>query len=431
MRLSLALRCTDCGAETSFHPPAPAPAPDTLVLSDGDILHGKLVNAIDGKVTFHTDSLGDVELDWDKIKELHTSQKFAVLDKSVKLHGKITESQIPAGSLDVAGESMTVHAESGAASPAIPVKNAEYVLGQPTLEGQLLHEPGFFNGWAGTMTAGGTLVFATQSQYTASGSIGLVRAVPAASWLTPRNRTSAAFTGSFGKISEPDTPSVKSEIYHAAAERDQYLSPRLFALGQTAFDHNFSQGMALQSVFGGGIGWTPFKNDKQSLDLKATIQYENQQFINTPGAASTPSQNLIGSTFSANYLAKLKLLTLTQSLAFVPAYNDSKAYSANETNTINLPGLQKTQFLRRHARQLSERSAADHCASHKAKLLPIYIGTDLRLPIEILTRQQRQPGRARRAPRSATREPAQALPSQNLSLAGFHCVQITSTAPKN
>ena len=48
-------------------------APDVLVLSDGDTLHGKLVKEVGGKVTFHTDSLGDVDVPWDKIKELHAS----------------------------------------------------------------------------------------------------------------------------------------------------------------------------------------------------------------------------------------------------------------------------------------------------------------------------------------------------------------------
>ena len=55
------------------------PAPDELVLSDGDTLHGKLVSSADGKIIFHTDSLGDVTLAWDKVKELHTNGKFAVL----------------------------------------------------------------------------------------------------------------------------------------------------------------------------------------------------------------------------------------------------------------------------------------------------------------------------------------------------------------
>ncbi len=67
-------------------------------------------------------------------------------------------------------------------------------------------------------------------------------------------------------------------------------------LGQTAFDHNFGQDLALQQIYGGGIGWTAIKTPKQEMDLKATMQYEKQEFIT--GAAGT-NQNLVGSTFSA------------------------------------------------------------------------------------------------------------------------------------
>ena len=59
--------------------PRPTPAPDVLVLSNGDTLHGKFVSETAGKVTFHSDPLGDVVVSWDKVKELHVAEKFGVL----------------------------------------------------------------------------------------------------------------------------------------------------------------------------------------------------------------------------------------------------------------------------------------------------------------------------------------------------------------
>ena len=67
---------------------APDTAPDVLVLSNGDTLHGKFVNAVGGKVTFHSDVLGDISLSWDKIKELHTGQKVAVFAKQRESTGQ-------------------------------------------------------------------------------------------------------------------------------------------------------------------------------------------------------------------------------------------------------------------------------------------------------------------------------------------------------
>src|SRR5271170_8401433 len=70
-----------CAAQSK--PEAPNPAPDVLILSNGDTLHGKFVSETGGKVTFHCDPLGDVTLGWDKIKELHVSEKFGVLSQTV------------------------------------------------------------------------------------------------------------------------------------------------------------------------------------------------------------------------------------------------------------------------------------------------------------------------------------------------------------
>jgi Protein of unknown function, DUF481 len=340
-----------CSAQTkTATKPAANPEPDVLVLSNGDTLHGKLISEMAGKVTFHSDPLGDVSLGWDKIKELHTSQKFAVLDDKVKVRGKKEARQIPTGTLEVANQAVTVHPENAAAEAPIPVKSAQYIMDPAELDKQVNHEPGFLSGWNGAATAGATLVAATQNQYTVSGGIGLVRVVPTVSWLSPRDRTSVDFTGSFGKITQPANTSgtttvaavvTKSAIFHADAERDEYLSPRFFALGQTAFDHNFAQDLDLQQIYGGGLGWTALKTPKQEADVKGTIQYEKQQFIT---GTSSGSQNLIGSTFAATYLLHLKLFTYTQGVSFIPAYNNTRAYSADETNAFAFPAYKRLSF---------------------------------------------------------------------------------------
>ena len=330
--------------------PAAKPDPDVLVLPNGDTIHGKLVSVLQGKVTFHTDALGDLSLSWDKIKELHTSESFAVLDKTVKLHGRHSAGNIPEGTVSVEEQKVTVTPANAPAQAPIPTKDTAFVLDQPTLDKNLHHQPGFLAGWNGAATAGATLVTATENQYTVSGGIGLVKSVPTVSWLNPRDRTSLDFTGSFGKITQPaytdatgtlvPSSSIKSAIYHADAERDEYFSPRMYALVQVAFDHNFAQDLDLQQIYGGGIGWTLLKSPKQEADLKGTAQYERQQFIQS----SAGNQDLIGSTFSVGYLLHTKLTTYTQGLSYIPAYNNLHAYSANETNTFAFPAYKNLSF---------------------------------------------------------------------------------------
>jgi len=319
--------------------PASGAAPDVLVLSDGDVLHGKLVKAVGGKVTFHTGSLGDVEVAWDKIKELHAAEKFSVLEKSVKLRGKKSTAQIPTGTIDVEGAAITVHGENAPAAP-IAVKNAAFVVDADAMDNQIHREPSFFGGWNGAATAGATLVQATQNQYTFSGGIGLVRTVPTVSWLDPRNRTQFDFTGSFGKITQPGTTPSKSAIYHMDVERDEYISSRLFLLVQAAWDHNFAQDLQLQQIYGGGLGVALMKMPRQEADAKATVQYEKQSFI----GGTEGNQNLIGSTFALNYVRRSRLFAFTQELDFVPAYNTPSAYSASENDTVAFPTYKNFAF---------------------------------------------------------------------------------------
>ncbi|MBB6146064.1 hypothetical protein HNQ77_004034 [Silvibacterium bohemicum] len=325
--------------------------PDVIVFSNGDQLSGTFVREVSGTVTFHSDIVGDINVSWDKIKELRTLSKLAVLDKSVTPQRHKLPPNIPQGTISVSDEMITVHPDNGVLIEPIPVKSAQYIVDEATMTKELIGHPGILEGWNGAATAGATIVQATQKQYTFNGAVNLARVVPTVTWLNPTSRTTIDFTGSYGKITQPAYTSegvfypetdTKSAIYHADAEQDQYFSPRVYALGQTAFDHNYSQGLDLQQIYGGGIGWTIVKQPKQQLDIKATIQYEKQTFIN---ASSGVNQDLIGSTFAGVYLLKLpKGIIFNQQVSYIPAYNNSTAYSANETDTLIFPMYKKLSF---------------------------------------------------------------------------------------
>lgn len=331
---------------------AASTGPDVLVLNNGDTLHGKLVNAIGGKVTFETEGAGDITLPWDQIKELHAGENFAVLDNNSGLRTRKQQGAIPAGTLVMENQQITVHPSGGPALAAMPVARAQYVIAADQLEKEATRRPSLLAGWGGAATAGATVVTATQNQYTFSGGLGLARVVPSVTWLARRNRTAIDFDGSFGKITQPAyvntttgviVPAVitKTAIYHADAERDENFKPRFFALAVATFDHNFSQNLDLQQIYGAGIGWTMLKTPIQEADLKATTQYEKQQFISGGSAAN---QNLIGSTFSADYSAHLKMLNFVQTLAYIPAYNNPRAYSAAETDAVAFPAYRNLSF---------------------------------------------------------------------------------------
>jgi Protein of unknown function, DUF481 len=332
------------------------PAPDVLVFINGDQLSGKFVRAVGSDVTFHSDIVGDVTVKWNKVKELHTASKLVVLASSVSVRHRKLPSNLPEGTLTLAKDAITVHPATGA-SVTVPVKKAQFVLDDATLRRELRGNPSWREGWHGALTAGATIVQATQEEYTVTGGISLARTVPTVSWLDSRNRTILDFSGSYGKITQPGytapsgTPPVpvytpasvtKSTIYHADAERDEYFSPRFYLLAQTVFDHNYSQNLDLQQTFGGGLGWTAIKRPHEELDFKSTIQYEGQSFIQ---ATAGENQELVGSTLATDYALKLKHnVVFKQNLTYEPAYNNPYAYSGSETDSLTVPFFKNLSF---------------------------------------------------------------------------------------
>lgn len=333
---------------------APAGAPDLLVLVNGDQLSGKFLRVVGENVTFHDDILGDITVPIAKVRELHTQTKVAVLQKGFLARRGKLPANLPEGSVAVAHGMITVHAENNATIPAIPLANAQYIVDDVTLRKQVYGHPGFLEGWNGGATVGVTVVQATQNQSSFAGSLALVRVVPSVSWLDPRNRTSVDYEQSYGKITQPAYTEVdgtfvpssytKSSILHIGAERDQYVSSRAYYLGIVSFDHNYSQSLDLQQIYGAGLGYTVIKSPVRELDFKAVAQYERQAFANTIPPASS-SQNLIASTFGASYLRHFaKDILFTQQLLYIPAWNNLHAYSFNESNTLSLPVYKNFSF---------------------------------------------------------------------------------------
>jgi hypothetical protein len=331
--------------------PPTEPGPDTLTFTNGDRLSGKLLRAVGQEVVFHSDILGDLDIKWDEIKELHTERQLAILERSVLMHHGQLPAGIPEGTLTVANQLITVQPKSGATIAPIPLKSAEYIVDETTLKKQIAGHPGAFAGWNGALTGGATIVQATQEQYTFAGSVSLTRLAPTVTWLDTNTRTSIDFSGSYGKIIQPAyasdgvmTPAStsKSSIYHADAERDGYFSPRFYVLAQTSFDHNFAQDLDLQQIYGAGVGWTAIKNPSQELDLKSTLQYEGQTFI---AATSGQDQNLIGSTLNGAWAARLPhKVQFKQQVSWIPAYNNPYAYSAGESDSLTMPFFKKLSF---------------------------------------------------------------------------------------
>lgn len=326
------------GLATAANGQANPAGPDSIVFTNGDKLVGHFVRSTGSSVTFKSDALGDLTLDWSKVRELDTAARVAVIRKGVQFRRKRTPLDIPIGTLAMQDQNLRITAAPGSPVQSIPVTDAAVVIEESEFQRAANRSPGFLSDWTGAITAGATLVRATQNNQTFTGGVNLIRAEPTEDWLNPSYRTLVTFTESYGKLNQPATPTVKTSIFHAAAEQDQYFTSAVFAFGQADFDHNFSQGLDLQQTYNGGIGWTAVKTAAQQLDLKGSASYIRQQFLPGPTGIQPASLNLIGSVFAERYHWKLpRGAVLDESLSATPAWNNTSAYSAAFNTLVTIP----------------------------------------------------------------------------------------------
>lgn len=322
----------------------PKPDPDTIELTDGEKLIGQLEQSNGSSVKFKSDVLGELTIDWSKIKELHTARKFAVLPKKIDLRKNADVSNIPQGTIAETDQKITVTPPPGPAQ-TVAVADADHLIEDTAFLNAVHHNPRFFSDWGGSVTAGASLVEATQQSRTFTGAIDLLRTVPGEDWLRRRNRTLVDFTFSYGTLEQPATPvqaaeSVRSNIYHGDIERDEYLSDTIFVFGQASFDHNFAQGLNLQQTYAGGLGWSLIKRANETLDLKAGITYVRQEF-----QTASADQDLAGSTFEEDFTRGFRRgIKFTEQLIVAPAWTNSNALTASANATLALPVYKRTNF---------------------------------------------------------------------------------------
>lgn len=318
--------------------PVSSAEPDVLTFTDGEKLIGHFEKSLGDSLTFKSDAAGEVTVKWEKVKELHSSQKFAVVKKDTELRWH-QKPDIPQGNIAVADQAIQVKSD---AQPAvtIPVSNVSEVINQAAFNKAILQKPGIFEDWKGSATLGISLVNGTQSSQSYTSAVSLQRVLPTEPWIDPSSRTIIDFSSAYGQVTEPSTPVVKTSLYHAEAERDQYFRPRLFGFASAGFDHDYSQGLDLQQTYGGGVGWTALKRPNQELDLKGELTFVNQQFFD-----ATANQKLFGSIFSETYDRHFrKKIVLHEQISFNPAWSNLQAYSANGIVNLSMPVIQRISF---------------------------------------------------------------------------------------
>jgi hypothetical protein len=321
MTLPLVFTSTSAAAQDA----AAKPGVDVLTFTNGDQLTGTLVSESGGSVAFHSDMSGDIKVDWNKIKSLHTGGKYAVILSSDKLKVGRPAPQVPVGTVSVANDEVSVSGVGGEVKN-IPTKDAAYLVNGDDFQKAITHEPGFTHGWTGDVTLGATLVESTQTSETLTGAIALVRTQPSVDWLAPRNKTIFDATATYGLLTQPfiagvqNASSAKTNILHGDIERDQYLTQRFYYLFDASADHNIGSGLRVQQIYGAGVGYSVIK--QPAFDVKGDIHYQRQELYPSPDFPSGEELNLIGASIGELYMQKLpKGLIFNEAATILPAFN--------------------------------------------------------------------------------------------------------------
>jgi hypothetical protein len=314
-------------------------APDVIVFTNGDQLTGTLERASGDSFVFKSDVVGEVTVSADKIKELRANGKFVALKKDEK----ITRTSKQPGAITYADNAISVADTKSGAPEVIPIKNLANLIDDATYTTEVTSNPGIWYGWHGAVSGGITVIESTQKGQSYNAAVNLVRLIPSVDFLPPRTRTTINVLETYGKITQPAIPQTipptlasvtKTNIFHADAEHDKYFdATKLYGLIGVSFDHNFSQGLNLQQIYGIGLGYTLIKTPVQEFDVKADVHYERQNF-----QPPTPNTNLIGSSFTELYHRNLPAkIIFTESGTFIPAWNNTNAYSAIFAAGLQLP----------------------------------------------------------------------------------------------
>jgi hypothetical protein len=311
----------------------PAPPPDYVVFKNGDKLTGTLERSVGTDLIFKSDNVGEVTISMDKVQEVHSQGSFVVIKKDEK----VTRTTKQPGNITFNDDTVTVN-DTKAGPETVPDKNIAYVIDKATYDKEVTSNPGFFHGWNGAITGGATVLQSSTYGQTLTAGIGLIRAVPSVAYLPPRTRDTFNLLETYGKLTQPTIPQTvpptpasvaKTNIFHTDYEHDKYFTDRFYMLGGLSYDHNFSQGLDFQQIYGIGAGYTLIKDAIQELDFKGDIHYERQNFIQyPPPEVSTPNQDLIGSTFGEAYKRALPAkIAFTESATYIQSWNNLHAYS--------------------------------------------------------------------------------------------------------
>jgi hypothetical protein len=357
-------------AQKTDRKPATVPAKkqpkiaEELTLKNGDRLTGELLSATGKEIKFKSELAGTVTVQWSNVKDLKSNREFAVISTDENTHNAKNIASVPQGAIRIGEKGIVISPVPAAAivqgpsksdTPAakraaevvvpteLPLSKVAYVVDDESYLKEIHQRIGWRSGWDGHVATGTTMIFSTQDSYLFQASAALKRVVPTVDWLDPKVRTILDASLSAGRTTQPGVPPSITNIYHVEGERDEYFSPRGYALQSGTLDHNYAQGLILQQAYGVGVGATLIKKKQSEFDVTADLHYESQVFKPTANVSQL-NLNLIASALTEAYTQKWGRMQFDEKLLADVAWSNWNASSGSGNASVIMPIYKKLGF---------------------------------------------------------------------------------------
>jgi putative salt-induced outer membrane protein YdiY len=294
---------------------------DQITLKNGDRLTGTVVKS-DGKtIVLHTDSAGDVTIQFADVQEIKTDQQLHVSLKDGKTavgpvtttDGKIAIATKTGGTVEVAKDDVTL------------IRNDA----EQTAYDKSLH-PGLMHGWNGGANVGFSL--ARGNSQTENLALAFNAVHP-----TLNDKITVYASSIYTKNDVPPPGSVGANLVQGGLRYDRDIAPRVFVFGAADFMSNALQFLDLRQVYSGGFGFHAIKSDATTLDFLGGLNYTHETYSN--GTENLPvtipptfvsygkTNRFVAITLGEELTHKLGKSTLiTQNLGFFPNLQDTGQY---------------------------------------------------------------------------------------------------------
>ena len=354
------------------------PEPDVITFVNGDKMSGQMVGVTSTGLVFRAAMVGEVTVEWSKIRDLHSENGFGVIAAYARAGatGTAPPAFLPPAPVTTAGQTPArlSPAPPPVAPPAAPpaIARATPPAAQPSTPALSPSTPvapappapapvsaanahswfgsRIFSGWQGNAAAGIAYVAATTSLISVTPSVSLVRTYPKAPGTWPvRARTYINFMTNFSKETQNGDvayfdptrrtlfiPGSFDETYtlHAEFVQDYFLFPRLFVQAGASFDHNYAQSLNLLQAYGGGVGFVVYRTDRSEFDLRAGVGYSKQDYNGYPGFDAS----VIAGRFYESYQHKFANgISFSEQGGMRPAWTDPRFLFGGGQLTFNMP----------------------------------------------------------------------------------------------